>query len=397
MAILMFCLLNIHFGMIAPSASMAAGGGIGLCYLLDRVLRAGRARRQAHPCCQGPDATGNSGGPSAASCRTQTAADASESQGPADPDELVERMLTQSRYALLLRPQIAAGLSGSQFERTVEVLQQSMALVPEGQVSLRAADPNDEEDDAADQIFHVAPFLLDRFAVTNAQYYQFVAAGGYREMGLWDKTIWPAILDMVDRTGMPGPRYWKDGTFPPGEEDLPVVGVCWYEAAACARWLGKRLPTDAEWVKAACWPVAVAPNSVVERRYPWGDTMDQSRANLWGSGPNRIVPVDEFPGGVSVGGVYQLIGNVWEWTSGVFRDEMRTIRGGAFDTYFANQATAQFQSGDNPLARRLNIGFRCALSMCDLVLSRPTPTNVPALADESADREAAKAATEEQP
>jgi iron(II)-dependent oxidoreductase len=108
--------------------------------------------------------------------------------------------------------------------------------------------------------------------------------------------------------------------------------------------------------------------------------MDRERCNLWGSSANRRVAVDRYPNGASVGGALQLIGNVWEWTSGHFstgayarRDlilptPMRSVRGGAFDTYFENQATCQFQSGDDPVARKHNIGFRCAVSMCDLAL-----------------------------
>jgi iron(II)-dependent oxidoreductase len=137
-------------------------------------------------------------------------------------------------------------------------------------------------------------------------------------------------------------------------------------------------------VKATCWPVALSSQTLVQRRYPWGDTMDHNRANLWGTGPNRAVAVHEFPDGVSVGGVYQLIGNVWEWTGGNFRGDqsdgelvlpvpMKSIRGGAFDTYFDHQATGQFQSGDNPLQRRHNIGFRCAIGVCDLLLARSAP------------------------
>ncbi|GAF71255.1 unnamed protein product [marine sediment metagenome] len=211
------------------------------------------------------------------------------------------------------------------------------------------------------------------------------------------------MLEMVDRTGAPGPRYWRDGCFLPGEEDHPVIGVSWYEASAYARWIGKRLPSDAEWVKAGSWPVAMSATTRMQRKYPWGDTMNRTAANLWGSGPEGIVPVDEFDLGVSVGGIYQLIGNVWEWTCGNFRElslageivsscspyptdldtheyvagdlilptPMKSIRGGAFDTYFDNHATCQFQSGENPLRRRHNIGFRCAVAIGDLALVRP--------------------------
>jgi len=176
-----------------------------------------------------------------------------------------------------------------------------------------------------------------------------------------------------------------------------VVGVCWYEAMAYARWVGKRLPTDAEWVKAASWPVSLSASQRIQRRYPWGDSMERKRANLWGTGPNTTVAVDDYPDGVSVGGAYHLIGNVWEWTRGDFRGlpglegeltfdrPMKSLRGGAFDTYFDNQATCQFQSGEAAIARKPNIGFRCALSVCDLHLARglaeplaqPQPDNAP--------------------
>jgi iron(II)-dependent oxidoreductase len=231
---------------------------------------------------------------------------------------------------------------------------------------------------------HIAPLFLDRYAVTNRRYYEFVAAGGYRDMTLWDQHVWAAVLDLIDQTGQPGPAFWQHGRYLPGEEELPVVGVSWYEAQACARWMGKRLPTDAEWVKAACWPVATDGKTVIQRRYPWGDGLDRSRANLWGSGPNRVVAVTEFSSGASVGGIYQLIGNVWEWNASDFHlspnqayavaSPLKSIHGGAFDTYLDNQATCQFESGEYPLNRRHNIGFRCAIGTCDLVLALPPGT-----------------------
>jgi iron(II)-dependent oxidoreductase len=306
-------------------------------------------------------------------------------------DALVELMLAQGRYTLLLRPQIAREIKREQFERAMQALGKGMALVPDGEVMLGKADATPQDasvyDGVQDELsvpsVRVQRFFLDRYPVTNRQYYEFTAAGGYEQIQLWDEAVLPAMLDFVDKTGRPGPRYWREGCYLNGQENRPVVGVSWYEAAAYAGWAGKRMPTDAEWVKAGCWPVNISNTSHCQRRYPWGETMDRDRANLWSSGPERIVDVEEFAEGVSVGGVYQLIGNVWEWTSDAFRPEyilpediivevpLKSIHGGAFDTYFDSQATCQFQSGEAGLARRHNIGFRLAIGVCDLVLSVP--------------------------
>jgi iron(II)-dependent oxidoreductase len=90
------------------------------------------------------------------------------------------------------------------------------------------------------------------------------------------------------------------------------------------------------------------------------------------------MPVEAYPEGVSAGGIYQLVGNVWEWVGGDFgagpyqkrglslSTPMKSIRGGAYDTYFEHQATCQYQSGENPVNRKHNISFRCAVSICDL-------------------------------
>jgi gamma-glutamyl hercynylcysteine S-oxide synthase len=303
---------------------------------------------------------------------------------PNDIDALVEQMLVQDRYALLLRPQIAGNLNEAQFGQALSVLGECMALVPDGEVQLEEGDTS--------RIMTVQRFFFDRYPVTNRQYYEFVAAGGYRQASLWDESVLPGVLEFVDRTGHPGPKYWENGCYQDGKEQHPVTGISWYEADAYARWVGKRLPSDAEWVKAGSWPVRISSTTQVQRKYPWGDSMDRVCANIWGSGPNDTVPVDQYPSGVSAGGVYQLIGNVWEWTTSYYngaslpRDHLpmsgirlstplRSIRGGAFDTYFDNQASCQFQSGEIPLNRRNNIGFRCVVGVCDLTLVRqPAPS-----------------------
>lgn len=314
-----------------------------------------------------------------------------EEDAPAAPhrssreiQSVVDEMLAQGRYALLLRPQLIGNLSSEQLALTRAALADWMGLVPEGCVTLRQnfGEACDGKESTEGPLLRLDAYYLDRYPVTNAQYHHFVANGGYEQMQIWDPEIWAALLDFVDSTGHPGPRFWRNGRYARGEENHPVTGVSWYEAVAYARWVGKRLPSDAEWVKAGSWPVSIPGHPLLLRRYPWGEAMDRSRANLWGSGPGRTVSVYDFPSGVSVGGVHQLIGNVWEWTADAFAfsgadtpggsvpTKMKSIRGGAFDTYLDGQATCHFQSADNALSRKRNIGFRCAIHLNDLAARR---------------------------
>lgn len=302
--------------------------------------------------------------------------------GDDETSQLVLGMLTQGRYTILLRPQIASSLSARHIEIAQSALDEAMSVVPQGPVMMRSRrfdELADDEQHRGQKLVHVDGFFLDRYPVTNAEYQQFVSDGGYEQMSLWDESIWPAVLGFVDKTNQPGPRFWSGGHYELGKQDHPVVGISWYEASAYARWAGKRLPSDPEWVKAGSWPVLTDAKVPVQRRYPWGEALDRRLANLWGSGPDATVPVHSHPEGASVGGVQQLIGNVWEWTSSQFGafepvgqkietgSPLRSIRGGAFDTYFDSQSHCQFQSGEGPLARKHNIGFRCALGFVDVV------------------------------
>lgn len=330
-----------------------------------------------------------------ASRRTSTPIESAQgvriAAGDAPPSDasLTQQMLRQQRYALLVRSQIVEALDSETRDQATRLLWDRMGLVPEGNV--RAATMFDTEEGPSN--VWVDPVLLDRHCVSNQEFYEFVAEGGYQQPALWDEEVVSGLLDFVDTTEAPGPRFWVDGTYPAELANHPVVGISWYEAAAYARWVGKRLPCDAEWVKAGSWPVATGRGTLAQRKYPWGNTMDRTRANLWGSGPHATAPVGDFASGVSVGGLYQLVGNVWEWTSTPFLTTtnrkrrnaeevptggdvpLKSIRGAAFDTYFDAQAACQFQSGEKVLSRKHNVGFRCALSVCDVADFFSTDSN----------------------
>jgi len=282
----------------------------------------------------------------------------------------------QERYNVIIqrRREWAEHPDGERLCREAAVrLESRMALVPAGRVTL--AQTVVDAPGAPEVDVEVEPFLLDIHAVTNAQYQRFVDAGAYEDFDLWPRAIWPHLIHMRDQTGKPGPRYWRDGRHDQKLAMHPVVGISWYEAAAYARWIGQRLPTEAEWQMAATWRIKSETDLL--RRFPWGDAMDRTRCNIWASGIGHTVPVDAYPEGAAPNGVLQLVGNVWEWVDGdlnltttegkpiVAEMDIKATRGGAFDTYFESQATGLFRTGHIALARLHNIGFRCALSIGD--------------------------------
>ncbi|MGI8680493.1 MAG: ergothioneine biosynthesis protein EgtB [Jatrophihabitans sp.] len=220
-------------------------------------------------------------------------------------------------------------------------------------------------------------FRIARVPVTNAEYQDFIDAGGYDEPRFWSARGWPHRL----AAALERPLFWNaDGSrrrfgrteqLPPDE---PVQHVCFYEAEAYAAWAGARLPTEQEWEKACVWDPALGRR----RRWPWGSAdWTPALANLGGDSLHPA-PVGAYPAGASAYGVEQLMGDVWEWTSSRFEawpgftpmlyrqysapffgGDFRVLRGGSWAVAGA-AIRPSFRNWDLPIRRQIFTGFRLA-------------------------------------
>ncbi|MCU1564689.1 MAG: ergothioneine biosynthesis protein EgtB [Arthrobacter sp.] len=226
----------------------------------------------------------------------------------------------------------------------------------------------------------VPGYWIDAVPVTSGAYRCFIDDGGYQNSRWWTAQGWNHLRE----AGLVAPKYWERdgdrwirtrfGVVEPVPDDEPVQHVCWFEADAYARWAGRRLPTEAEWEKAARYD----PRSGCSRRYPWGDEDPAPHhANLGGSAL-RPAPAGSYPRGASPLGVRQLIGDVWEWVSSDFRPypgfnafpyqeysevffgpDYKVLRGGS---WAADPAACRgtFRNWDYPVRRQIFAGFRTA-------------------------------------
>jgi formylglycine-generating enzyme required for sulfatase activity len=163
------------------------------------------------------------------------------------------------------------------------------------------------------------PYMIDVYPVTNQQYVKFVIDGGYQETKHWSKEgqLW------LKEKKVPKPKYLDRIGLK--EPDYPVVGVSYYEAEAFAKWIGKRLPTEREWERAA--------RGIDGRLFPWGDIFGNEKCNTEESRIDKTTPVTHYSNGISPTGCYDMAGNVWEWTASLYEAEkkFRVLRGGSWD------------------------------------------------------------------
>jgi iron(II)-dependent oxidoreductase len=225
----------------------------------------------------------------------------------------------------------------------------------------------------------VRDYLIGRTPVTNASYLTFVEGGGYERREWWSDEGWAWKEDYdITRPGGWTPdleREWRLHGLEPLAPDRPVVHISWFEADAFARAHGLRLPTEAEWEKAATWDQELGR----ARRQPWGDEPAtpgvHANVDQLGGGP---VAAEACPAGASPYGLLGLIGDVWEWTASdfgpypgfraypyreysevFFGSAYKVLRGGSWATR-TRVSTPTFRNWDFPQRRQIFAGLRVA-------------------------------------
>ena len=222
-----------------------------------------------------------------------------------------------------------------------------MILIPAGEFIMGSPEGEGSDDDEHPQhTVFLDAFYIDKREVTNAQYKQFMRATGHK-----------------------APSYWNDEKY--NQPNQPVVGVTWHDAVAYAKWAEKRLPTEAEWEKAAR-------GGLVGKKYPWGDSISHDDANYSDTGGrdqwSKTSPVGSFP--PNGYGLYDMAGNVWEWCAdwydsnyysispsenpaGPSSGSYRVLRGGS---WYGAQLSIRCAHRGRRGARGMHgsLGFRCA-------------------------------------
>jgi formylglycine-generating enzyme required for sulfatase activity len=178
-----------------------------------------------------------------------------------------------------------------------------MTLVPAGPFLMGLPDDDllAEDHENPQRSVELTAFWIEVHPVTNGRFARFVESGGYDEARWWTTEGWAWKC----RGGVQSPAYWGELGWDGG--DQPAAGVSWYEADAFARWAGRRLPTDAEWEKAA--------RGTDGRRYPWGDDWPHGGVANFDLTVGRTTPVGLYPAGASPYGCFDMAGNINNWVA----------------------------------------------------------------------------------
>jgi formylglycine-generating enzyme required for sulfatase activity len=257
------------------------------------------------------------------------------------------RFIRNPRQRILLGLGVMIGLSLQTSSIGSAPSPTDMVLVPEGPFQMGSNERLPDEGPA--HTVYLPSFYIDKYEVTNAQYEPFV------------KT-----------THRKPPLHWQGPTSPKSIADHPVVFVTWFDANDYCHWAGKRLPTAVEWEKAA--------RGTDGRVFPWGNQFDPKKANTPYSKRGTTTPVGSFPSGRSPYGLFDMSGNVWEWTASWYKaypgnkkrrvetygERYRVVKGGSFvdcSFYKCGISAPTFNRAFfKPEVKNQGFGFRCAQS-----------------------------------
>ena len=254
--------------------------------------------------------------------------------------------MEQARDALRQVVRLDSGYKDARL-RLLEMLGHEMVYVPAGEFTMGSE--GGDSDERPQHKVHLNSFYIDKYEVTNVQYKVCVDAG-------------------VCNPPESNRSFTRDSYYGnPAYDDYPVIYISWHDADAYCRWAGGRLPTEAEWEKAA--------RGTEARIYPWGNEWNPSKVNTREAGPGDTTAVGSYPAGASSYGVLDMAGNVWEWCQDWYgsdyyassppRDPQgpgsgstRVVRGGSW-LYYEWSVRAAYRRRYDPDSRNYLVGFRC--------------------------------------
>jgi gamma-glutamyl hercynylcysteine S-oxide synthase len=252
---------------------------------------------------------------------------------------------------------------------------QEMIKIPAGEFLMGSNDVDALDNEMSRHQVNLNTYFIDRYPVTCKDFGDFIQAGGYKIPQYWSDAGWTWLHSetskQANKQRIKQPLYWHDDA---AWDNHPVCGVSYYEAEAYAKFVGKRLPTEAEWEKAARWDVQAS----ISRKYPWGEEPKTEYCNCATNiSQFQTTPVNAYPQGKSAFGMYDALGNVWEWTSSwfdgypgftyypytgysqvYFDGEHRVLKGGSWGTRIWAMRSS-FRNWYHPHVREIFAGFRC--------------------------------------
>jgi iron(II)-dependent oxidoreductase len=258
-------------------------------------------------------------------------------------------------------------------------------LVPGGAFVLgvdAVSEPHSLDNERGAHVVDLPAFRIGRVPVTNGEWQQFIDDGGYQQQRWWSDRGWTHRLE----AGLTAPQFWdakgrtrtRFGHVEETPADEPVQHITYFEAEAYAAWAGARLPTEAEWEKAAAWDPATGKR----RRFPWGASEPTEHLANLGGDALRPAPVGAYPASASAYGAEQMLGDVWEWTSSPLRPwpgfspmlyeqysqpffegsgagDFKVLRGGSW-AVAPSIIRPSFRNWDHPIRRQIFSGVRLA-------------------------------------